>query len=114
LVGAIFLLTTLAGAEPRLALRVSPQQSFAPANLNVRLTIEPNEANRVVEVVAESDNFFRSSQIALEGERGPRTVVLQFRNLPGGSYEVRGVVSDSTGQETAVDRRLVEVIETGR
>jgi hypothetical protein len=114
LLGGIFFLTTLAGADSRLALNVSPQQSFAPANLNVRLTIEPHEANRVVEVIAESEDFYRSSQVALEGDRGPRTVIVQFRSLPGGEYVVRGVVSDSTGRETAEQRQVIEVIPTGR
>jgi hypothetical protein len=112
LCGFLLSVTPLGGGES-LKMGVSPQQSFAPANLFVRLGIEPDAANRVVEVVAESENFYRSSQVALEGENGPRTVMLQFRNLPGGSYEVRGVVTDSRGREVAVAHQSVNVLPSG-
>lgn len=105
-------LTSAVDAEHKLVLNVSPQQSLAPANVNVRITIEPNHANRVVEVVAESDEFYRSSQIAIEGERGPKTIFLQLKNLPSGSYEVRSILSDALGHETASERRAVQVIDT--
>lgn len=111
---SLLFLTSSLGAEQKLTLNVTPQQSFAPANLLVRLTIEPDSANRVVEVVAESGEFYRSSQVTIEGDRGPRTVLLQFHNLPGGAYEVKGIVSDETGKETASDVQRVDVIDTGR
>lgn len=110
----LFLLagTSLTGGES-LTMSVSPAQSFAPANLLVRLGIEPNATNRVVEIVAESEEFYRSSLVALEGERGPRTVQLQFRNLPGGRYEVSGTVTDDKGREVAFARRQVNVLPSG-
>src|SRR2546421_4785942 len=60
------------GASERLTLRVSPAVSFAPANLVVRATIEAHSANRAVEVVAESSEFYRSSGIELDGGNAPR------------------------------------------
>jgi hypothetical protein len=109
----LFAVATLGGDES-LKMTVSPEESFAPANLWVRLGIEPNAANRVVEVIAESGEFYRSSQVALEGDRGPRTVQLEFRNLPGGSYEVRGIVTDGRGHEVTSSRREVTVLTSGR
>src|SRR5262245_55323338 len=41
-------------ASDRLALKVSPVVSFAPANLVVRATVEANAENRSIEIVAES------------------------------------------------------------
>lgn len=76
---------------------VSPALSIAPANLFIRLSIEPHAANRLVEVEAESDRFYRSSQIALAGDHGPRTVVLEFRALPGGQYRVRSFRAQGLG-----------------
>ena len=109
-----FLSVTPLGGGQSLKMSVSPEQSFAPANLFVRLGIEPDAANRIVEVVAESEEFYRSSQVALEGENGPKTVMLQFRNVPGGSYEVRGVVTDDRGREVAVAHQSVNVLPSGR
>ena len=111
LVGLILAVSPLHGTEP-LTLTVSPRQSFAPANLFVKLGIEPNADNRAVEVVAESDQFYRSSRVTLEGDRAAKVIQLQFRNLPGGTYEVRGRVTDDRGREVAFARHQVNVIDS--
>src|SRR3954467_12660498 len=51
------------GAGERITMQVSPRVSLAPANLVVRTMIEANESNRALEIVAESGDFYRSSQI---------------------------------------------------
>jgi hypothetical protein len=96
-----------------LQIRVSPAQSMAPANLFIRVSIEPNSINRTVFVEAESDDYYRSSEVALEGEDGPRTVVLQFRSVPGGHYQIRGSVGDARGRQVATARQDVVVISSG-
>jgi uncharacterized protein (DUF58 family) len=101
------------GSTETLKLKVSPMQSFAPANLYVRLSIEPNANNRVVSIVAESEGYFRSSEVALEGDQGPRTVIVEFRSVPGGQYEVRGTVGDAMGKEVASARQNVFVLPSG-
>jgi hypothetical protein len=109
----VFLSAATVGGGESIKMSVSPAQSFAPANLFVRLSIEPNAANRSVEVAAESDQFYRSSVITLEGDQGPRTVLLELRNLPGGEYQVRGVVADSRGHEVAMVQQHVNVLDSG-
>jgi hypothetical protein len=109
----IFLMVATVGGGESIKMNVSPVQSFAPANLFVRLSIEPNAANRLVEVAAESDHFYRSSQVTLEGDQGPRTVLVEFRNLPEGQYYVRGIVADDKGREVAAVQREVNVLDSG-
>ncbi|HEX7796951.1 MAG TPA: hypothetical protein VF456_21460 [Vicinamibacterales bacterium] len=92
---------------------VSPAQSLAPAYLRVRMTVEPNAVNRTVVVVAESDGYYRSSEMPLEGERGPRTLFLEFRGVPSGDYQVRAVVGDARGHEVATVKQNVFVIASG-
>jgi hypothetical protein len=101
------------GSTETLKLKVSPIQSFAPANLYVRLSIEPHANNRVVSIVAESEDYFRSSEVALEGDQGPHTVIVQFRSVPGGQYEIRGSVGDAMGNEVAIARQSVFVLASG-
>ena len=48
----------------RLAMRVSPAVSMAPADLIVMMTIESSASNRAIEIMAESDDFYRSSESA--------------------------------------------------
>lgn len=103
-----------AGArEPdRLAMRVSPSICFAPANLVVRATIVADPDNRAVEIVAESPDFYRSSEIQLDGDRAPRTTVFEFRSLPPGSYEVKATLRGSSGEQRASVTQQVNVISS--
>jgi hypothetical protein len=96
----------------RLALRVSPTVSFAPANLVVRATVEANAENRSIEVVAESEEFYRSSQMPLEGDRAPRTTQFEFRSLPTGSYQVRAILRGVSGKEIASTQEQINVVGT--
>ena len=97
----------------RLSMRVSPSVCFAPATLVVRATIASDADNRVVLFVAESQEFYRSSEIQLEGDRAPRTSVVEFRSLPPGLYEVKTVLLGATGDERASVRQQVTVIASG-
>lgn len=97
----------------RITLHVSPAVCFAPANLVVRATIAADPDNRAMEIVAESADFYRSSEIQLEGERAPRTSRFEFRSLPPGMYEVRAVLFGTGGEQRATVRHQVNVIAAG-
>ena len=107
----LFLSSALSlNASGRLAIAVSPRQSFAPASVVVRVHITPDVANRALEVVAESDGYYRSSRIQLDGDGAPATSSLEFRSLPGGDYDVRAILIDSTGRQRASAREHVIAI----
>ncbi len=108
------LITTLPlGAGERMTLKVSPAVAFAPANLIVRAMILADADNRAVEIVAESPDFYRSSEIQLEGEKAPRVNTFEFRSLPPGTYDVRANLFGANGQSRATIRQEVNVIATG-
>jgi hypothetical protein len=102
-----------AGENNPVTMRVSPAIAFAPANLIVRATVQAHESNRAIEIVAESDSFYRSSEIQLEGDHAPRTSMFEFRNLPPGSYEVRATLRGTRGEERSIIRQQVDVIASG-
>src|SRR5437899_1432638 len=110
LLGGFLLAVAPLGGSESVKMSVSPAQSIAPANLFIRMSIEPNSVNRTVQVVAESDDYYRSSEVALEGDQGPKTVFVEFRSVPGGSYEIRGVVADARGHEVAHAHQNVSVL----
>jgi len=97
------------GNEP-LTLAVSPAQSFAPAVLRVRIRVEPSVANRSLEVIADSGDFYRSSEIQLEGDRSPATMNIELRGVPVGNYRVVGILRDREGHERSMVYRDVKVI----
>ena len=64
LTGIFLAVAPIRGSE-WLKMSVSPTQSLAPAYLRVRVTVEPNEVNRTVVIAAESDDYYRSSEMPL-------------------------------------------------
>ena len=114
LFGILMLTTTLPlGAGERITIKVSPAVSFAPANLIVRTMIVADADNRAVEIIAESPDFYRSSEIQLEGDKAPRTTMFEFRSLPSGTYEVRANLIGVGGQQRAFVRQQINVIAGG-
>ena len=112
--GFLMAATTLpVGAGERMTMKVSPAIAFAPANRVVRATIEADAANRAVEIIAESPDFYRSSEIQLEGDKAARTTTFEFRSLPSGTYEVRAKLIGADGQARAAVRQQVNVIASG-
>ena len=85
--------------------------SFAPSNLTIRTRLVPNDENRTLDIVAESADFYRSSQIPLEGGQAPATITVEFRDLPQGEYEIYGVLTDRAGERRAIARQRVRVVE---
>ena len=97
-------------AGERLTMAVSPVQSFAPTNLRVRVRVPSDDANRALEVSADSGEYYRSSRIQLDGKDARRTITVEFPGLPGGAYEIRGALIDSAGHVRAFAREQMTVL----
>jgi len=114
MLSTIFALTALsASGGDQLRLAVSPAQSFAPSNLTIRARVVPHADNGALTIVAESENFYRSSEISLEGDYAPATITFEFRGVPGGEYLVTGVLTNSLGRPRAIAEQQVRVIPSG-
>jgi hypothetical protein len=100
-----------AGTSERLTMRVSPTVSFAPAYLVVQTRVESDARNRSIEVIAESGDFYRSSEIPLDGDKAPRSLRFELRGLPGGSYTVAAVLKGSH-EVLALARQDINVVST--
>ena len=94
----------------RVTIAVSPTYSFAPSRMNVRVRLVPNTDNRVLAIVAESDDFYRRSELQLDGDESPATFEMAIPEVPGGEYDVSAVLIDNTGKECAVSRARATVI----
>jgi len=110
ILGMMIVGAAVADANQPLAIKVSPVVSFAPSNLSIRTSVEPNADNRSMEVLAESDDFYRSSAVMLDGERAPKTTQFEFAGLPSGEYEVSVVLTGADGQQRAISHAQVKVI----
>ena len=111
---AVVLMATarpLDGGQP-LTLQVSPLMAAAPAFISVRAVVEANDDNRVLEIVAQSSDFFRSSRIDLEGRDAPPLSIVQYPNLPPGTYDVTATLIGTQGERAAATR-VVRVVPRG-
>ena len=81
-----------------LKLDVTPPVSMAPGHLTVRVNIESAAENRKLQIVAESPDFYRSSEVDLDGANAATLSVFEFRNLPTGTYEVTGTLVGVNGR----------------
>jgi hypothetical protein len=110
---AVAATTTVGAAKESVSIRVSPATSFAPANLVIRTRIEPDAANRAMEIIADSGDFYRASTIPVDGDRAPKTSMFQYLGLPPGEYEVTATLLGPDGQSRALARTHANVIESG-
>jgi hypothetical protein len=80
----------------------------APATVPITIAVEPGENNRALTVEMDSDDFYRSSTIDLDGKNEKRLHMVEFRSLPAGAYVVRAEVrSKSQVLGTAVNELVV-------
>jgi hypothetical protein len=94
-------------------LKVTPAKSFAPASVMIRARIEPSDANRALAIIADGENFYRSSEIPLEGEQAPKTFEFMLKNVPGGEYGVYAVLLDASGRERGRAYQVASVLAPG-
>ena len=101
-------LTPLVASEP-IKLRVSQPATAAPVNVLVQVSVEPNADNRVLRVVIDSDRYYRSSEVGLDGIQSPRTHTFDFRRMPSGSYQIRAVLVGASGKPRAFADGRIDV-----
>ena len=102
--------TTVGDAKESVSIQVFPAVSFAPADLNIGTTLEPDADNRALEIVADSDNFYRASAIPLEGDRAAKKTTVQFRGLPSGEYQITAAVIGANGRRKAIAHAQINVV----
>jgi hypothetical protein len=98
---ALLLATAPLGADERLKMYLSVTGAIAPANVSVQTIVQPSSRNRAIRVVAESEDFFRSSTMSLNGESAPRVTTITFPQMPSGQYHIEVAVLAVDGSEIA-------------
>jgi hypothetical protein len=97
--GAILFSAVAAHAGEPVRVRVPTSALMAPADLRIYIVLERHAENRLLRVSAESSDFFRSSDVQLDGEGSARVTILNFRDLPPGSYDVKAEVIGADGRK---------------
>ena len=88
--------TTPGRATQLVEISVRGHYFSAPATVIVNVAVEPGNRNYKLVLEADSERFFRSSEIELSGASDKRIHTMQFKNLPEGEYELRAEVRSRT------------------
>jgi hypothetical protein len=81
-----------------LSLQLSPRAGFAGTYVQARIRVHPDAQNRLLRLSVESPNYFRSSDVTLNGSDAAVTHVVPLRALPAGSYAVLAIVYGAEGE----------------
>ena len=100
-------------ATEKLSLRVTPNVSNAPSNVIVKATVAKNAENRWLHIEADSESFYRSSAIQLDGDKAPAVTEIRLSNLPSGEYAVSALLRTSQGEEITVRRTVIVLSRFG-
>lgn len=100
-------------AGEHINLMVSPTVAWEPGYVTVRASIDAADTHRSMEIVAESDDYYRSSVVQLDGDQAPRTTQVLFRNLPGGEYTVSVTVRGARGEALVRSERTARIVSRG-
>ncbi len=98
----------LDGSQP-LNVQVTPRIAPAPGWVRVSARVEPSEDSRVLEISATSSEFERRSYVPLDGASAPRLSVIDYVNLPSGTYEVSVVLIGNRGRRASASQ-FVQVV----
>ena len=94
---------------PPLSAHIYPRVGRAPAIVRLLIRVEPAAGNRALQIVIDSDTYYRSSTIELSAENAPRTHTIEFRHVPVGVHDVNVALIDAAGsvRATVSDRVLI-------
>jgi hypothetical protein len=101
-------------AKDILEIRLRGHYWAEPATVRITVAVEPGAENRALLVEADSSNYFRSSTLALDGEKEKRLHTVQFKNLPAGRYTLRAEVRSSTDVLATATQDLIVTRAGGR
>ena len=101
-----------AAADEKLTLKVSRTVINTREGLIVTAIVPQDVHNRVIAIQADSGEFFRSSEVEMDGEHAPRVYELPLHDLPSGEYLVIAVLVNDEGERTTVRKRF-QVISYG-
>jgi hypothetical protein len=96
--------------EIRLRLEVTPRVSTAPAVVRIRVIVAPDATNRALHIIVDSESFYRSSVVPLDGANAAAITETMLRNLPSGDYEVIAALIDGDGRRIVDQRERISVL----
>ena len=93
-----------------LTLRMTPRFVSAPGYLRSLIRVAPNADNRLMRVEIDSESYYRSSDIQLDGASAPMSHFMDWKEVPAGKYDLIVTVLGPSGDTRAVRRLNFQVL----
>lgn len=106
---AIVGLSPVSASSGSIDLRVRPLVARAPASVQAVIQVPPSPDNRLLRVTLDSENFYRSSDVQLDGDRAPVQHLLVWRDVTAGTYDVIVELYDNMNRKQTARRQLFVV-----
>jgi hypothetical protein len=82
---------------PKLTVRVTPLVRVTRGDASGMVSVPRHADNRVLRVILESEDYYRASDVQLDGEDAPQSHSFYWRDVPPGSYRVTVQVYGTEG-----------------
>ena len=80
-----------------LALLVTRRLVTAPGYLRSVIRVAPSDDNRLLRVTIDSEDFFRGSEIQLDGAAAPMSHFIDWKQMPPGTYDLTATLIGPAG-----------------
>jgi hypothetical protein len=85
-----------------------------PATVQITVAIEPAADHRLLRIAAAGEQYYRESELTLQGEKDKRLHNLEFKNLPAGTYTLVAEVLSADELLAKATQDLVVTSSGGR
>ena|SRR5437867_7484253 len=91
----------------RLMVRLNARFGVQGSDMRALVQVEKNSINRLLRIVVDSENYYRSSDVPLDGEQSAVSHFFTLNNLPAGSYAFLAIVYDRSGERSRVEQSFL-------
>lgn len=95
-----------AAGLPPLRLEIQPHVTTAPGVLHTRVWVERAAENRKLVIEITGPNYYRSTDVQIDGDAAPRMFEFWRQDLPCGPYQVSAILQRNDGRSAVVSDRL--------
>lgn len=95
--------------EPALQVRLTRKYTLSPGYVQSLIRVRPHPDNRLLRVTLDSSNFYRSSDVQLEGASAATNHFFNWTSLPAGHYELLVTLFGMNG-ERGQSTEILEVL----
>jgi hypothetical protein len=93
-----------------LTLRLTARFLSAPGYLRSLIRVSPNDRNRLLRVEIDSAEYYRSSEIQLDGASAPMSHWVDWKDVPAGKYSLVVSVLGASGERRATRQADFQVL----